>query len=442
MTIVDIIRKKRDGGAHTAAELRFLVKELETGHLESYHLAAWLMAVWIRGMTDEETEWLTQVMVESGDQIDLSSIDGIAVDKHSTGGVGDGTSLLLAPIVAAAGGKVAKMSGRGLGHTGGTLDKLESIPGMRVDLSPDQFLAQVRKIGVAIISQTGKLVPADGHMYALRDVTATVDSIPLIASSVMSKKLACGAQAILLDVKFGDGAFMKSFEDAHELARCMVAIGTGRGRTVQAALSSMEQPLGTYIGNALEVKETLEILRNEKNDSDLAKVAFELAEHLLVMARLSPDLGSARQRVHELVESGQALDRMRQMIEAQGGNPKVTEDLSLLPHAPLEIVVESPASGYLQAMRAEAIGNAAMVLGAGRLKKADPVDPAVGLILEARVGQKVEKGQPLARLYARTQDKVEKARQLVCEAAVLGEEAPAAHPLIREFVTAGTTVHS
>jgi len=440
MTIIDIIRKKRDGGAHTEAELRFLVEQLETGHLDSYHLAAWLMAVWIRGMTDQETELLTQVMVESGDQIDLSSIDGIPVDKHSTGGVGDGTSLLLAPIVAAAGGKVAKMSGRGLGHTGGTLDKLEAIPGMRVDLSADQFLAQVRKIGLAIISQTGKLVPADGHMYALRDVTATVDSIPLIASSVMSKKLACGAQAILLDVKFGDGAFMKSFEDAHELARLMVAIGSWRGRTVQAALSSMEQPLGTYIGNALEVKETLQILRNEKSGSDLAKVACELAEHLLVMAKLSPDLSSARQKVRELVESGQALDRMRQMIEAQGGDPRVTEDLSLLPHAPLEIVVESPSSGYLQAMRAEAIGNAAMVLGAGRLKKTDPVDPAVGIILEARVGQRLEKGQALARLYARTPDKVEKARQLVCEAAVLGEQAPTPHPLIREFVTAGTTV--
>lgn len=442
MTIVDIIRKKRDGLAHTEEELRFLIGELETGHLESYHLAAWLMAVWLRGMTDEETEWLTQVMVESGDQIDLSSLDGIPVDKHSTGGVGDGTSLLLAPIVAAAGGKVAKMSGRGLGHTGGTLDKLEAIPGMRVDLSADQFLDQVRKIGLAIISQTGKLVPADGHMYALRDVTATVDSIPLIASSVMSKKLACGAQAILLDVKFGDGAFMKSFEDAHELARTMVAIGSGRGRTVQAALSSMEQPLGTYIGNALEVKETLQILRNEKSDSDLAKVACELAEHLLVMAKLSPDLGTARQRVRELVESGQALERMRMMIEAQGGDPRVTEDLSLLPHAPLEIVVESPGGGYLQAMRAEAIGNAAMVLGAGRLKKTDPVDPAVGLIIEARVGQRIEKGQPLARLYARTQEKVEKARQLVCEAAVLGEQAPPPHPLIREFVTAGTTVSS
>ena len=431
---VQLILKKRNGGEHSPEEIRYFIEELSSGRLESYQAAAWLMATWFRGMTAAETDVLTQAMVESGDQIDLSSIPGIKVDKHSTGGVGDGTSLIIAPIVAAAGGRVAKMSGRGLGHTGGTLDKLESIPGMSVDLTQEQFFQQVNDIGLAIISQTGKLVPADGILYALRDVTGTVDSIPLIAASVMSKKLACGADAILLDVKFGHGAFMKDLEGARQLAQTMVEIGRRRGRRVKAALSSMDAPLGRQIGNALEIDEALQILRGLGQGSPLRMVALELAAHLIHLSQLTDSLELAQQKVSHLVDSGQALKRLAQMIRAQGGDASICDNPGKLPQAQHQLVLESPQSGYLQGLEAETVGTAAMFLGAGRQKKSDTIDPAVGLVLQAQRGDKLEAGQPLATLHYNSSEHLEAARQKLASAFHIGTEPPPEEPLIREFI--------
>lgn len=431
---VELILKKRGGAEHTPEEIRWWIGELAAGRLENYQLSAWLMAVWFRGMTDNETDTLTQAMIESGDQVDLSSIDGVKVDKHSTGGVGDGTTLVIAPIVAAAGGRVAKMSGRGLGHTGGTLDKLESIPGLRVDLSQEQFLRQVRDVGLAVISQTGKLVPADGAMYALRDVTGTVDSIPLIAASVMSKKLACGADAIVLDVKFGDGAFMKDYADARKLAQTMVAIGQARGRAVKAALTSMEEPLGSHIGNALEVREGLEVLRGGGAGTPLQTVAFELAAHLIQVSRLESSLDQARARVGQLVSSGAALAKFAAMIEAQGGDPRVCDDPGRLPQAASQHVLRAARSGWIGGLEAEAVGRAAMLLGAGRQKKSDVVDPAVGLVLHVGRGSEVKEGDPLATLHVNSQARLSEARELLDSAFRWSSQAPAAEPLIREIV--------
>jgi pyrimidine-nucleoside phosphorylase len=431
---VQLILKKRNGGKHTPEEIRFLIQELSSGRLENYQLAAWLMAVWFRGMDHEETDVLTQSMIESGDQVDLSSIDGIKVDKHSTGGVGDGTTLVVAPIVAAAGGRVAKMSGRGLGHTGGTLDKLEAIPGMRVDLTQNEFLEQVRRIGLAVISQTGKLVPADGAMYALRDVTGTVDSIPLIAASVMSKKLACGADAILLDVKFGDGAFMKEFEDARKLAETMVAIGRLRGRQVRAALSSMQAPLGSQIGNALEVDEGIRILRGERQGTGLEKVACELAAHLVEMSSPGVSLEAARQKVAQIVSSGQALQKLGEMIEAQGGDRRVCEDPGRLPQAAHKIEFKAQNSGFLGGLAAETIGTAAMWLGAGRRTKADQIDPAVGIVLNVEKGDPIQAGQSLATLHVNDQTQVHAATEALRGAFHIVPEPPPQEPLIREMI--------
>lgn len=432
---VQLILKKRNGEKHTPEEIRYLISELTSGRLENYQLAAWLMAVWFRGMDDEETDVLTQAMIESGDQVDLSSIDGVKVDKHSTGGVGDGTTLVIAPIVAAAGGRVAKMSGRGLGHTGGTLDKLEAIPNMRVDLTQEQFLEQVRKIGLAVISQTGKLVPADGQMYALRDVTGTVDSIPLIAASVMSKKLACGADAIVLDVKFGHGAFMKDIDDARKLAETMVSIGRLRKRLVRAALSSMEEPLGSQIGNALEVDEALRILRGERKGTALETVAYELAAHLVQMSQANgQSLEQSRQKVRQLVESGQALDKLGQLIEAQGGDRRVCDDPNRLPQARQKVEFLSPGDGFVGKIEAETVGTAAMWLGAGRRKKGDTIDPAVGIVLHVEKGQQIKAGERLATLHVNDATHLEAARKMLSEAFHIGASAPPKEALIREMI--------
>ncbi|MBS2037774.1 thymidine phosphorylase [bacterium] len=431
---VQLILKKRNGGKHTPEEIRYLIQELSSGRLENYQLAAWLMAVWFRGMDHEETDVLTQAMIESGDQVDLSSIDGVKVDKHSTGGVGDGTTLVIAPIVAAAGGRVAKMSGRGLGHTGGTLDKLEAIPGMRVDLTQQEFLEQVRKIGLAVISQTGKLVPADGAMYALRDVTGTVDSIPLIAASVMSKKLACGADAIVLDVKFGHGAFMKEFSDARKLAETMVAIGRLRGRQVRAALSSMEEPLGSQIGNALEVDEGIRILRGERKGTGLEKVACELSAHLVQMSNQGLSLEEARQKVTEIVNSGQALQKLGDMIEAQGGDRRVCDEPARLPQASKKVEFKAERAGFLGGLAAETIGTAAMWLGAGRRTKADRIDPAVGIVLNVEKGDAVQVGQSLATLHVNDEANLQDALQALQGAFHIVPEAPKQEPLIREMI--------
>ena len=436
MNPYQIILKKRNGGVLSTEEIReFIMGYAKDEGVESYQMAAWLMAVWYKGMNVEELSALTQAMIDSGDQLDLSDLPGVKVDKHSTGGVGDTTTLVLAPLAAAAGATVAKMSGRGLGHTGGTLDKLESVPGLRVGLTGEEFKAQVRKIGCCVISQTGNLVPADGKMYALRDVTATVDSIPLIASSVMSKKLACGADCILLDVKYGRGAFMDTLEHARELARHMVDLGNHMGRRVRAVISDMDQPLGTMIGNALEVREAIEILRNERPGSALETVSVQLASHLLEMAGICPDLKSSEAKVRELLVSGAGLRKLQEMFAAQGGDPRVCDDIKYLPAAPLQVPVLAPRSGFVTSIHAQKIGFASTALGAGRLKKSDPIDPAVGIIMERRVGDAIKEGEPLAILH--TQDKPEaiaEAKRLILESVVIGDEQVAPRKLIEEIV--------
>ena len=436
MNPYQLILKKRNGGVLSADEIREFVLGFAKGDgVEDYQMAAWLMAVWYQGMNVEELSALTQAMIDSGDQLDLSCLPGVKVDKHSTGGVGDTTTLILAPLAAAAGATVAKMSGRGLGHTGGTLDKLESVPGLRTGLTGEEFIAQVKRIGCAVISQTGNLVPADGKMYALRDVTATVDSIPLIASSVMSKKLACGADCILLDVKYGRGAFMDTLDNARELARRMVDLGNHMGRRVRAVISDMDQPLGTMIGNALEVREAIEILRNERPGSALETVSVELAAHLLEMAKICPSLDAARDRVRELLVSGAGLKKLAEMFAAQGGDARVCEDVKYLPQAPLTVAVKAPRSGYVASIHAQKIGMASTALGAGRVKKSDPIDPAVGIIMEHRVGDEVKEGEPLAILH--TQDKpaaIEEATRMILESIVIGDEKVASRKLIEEVV--------
>lgn len=415
MNIVEILAKKRDGLEHTQAELEYLMKGVVDGRVEHYQMAAWLMATRLNGMTNQETTWLTQAMIDSGDTVDLSSLPGISVDKHSTGGVADTTTLILAPLVAAAGGQVAKMSGRGLGHTGGTLDKMEAA-GLKVDIDPDSFMRQVEEIGVAVISQTAELVPADGILYSLRDVTATIDSIPLIASSVMSKKLACGAQAILLDVKYGDGAFMTELDGAKELARVMVDIGNGLGRKVKAALSSMDQPLGSAIGNALEFREAIEVVTGQKSDTALARVSRQLAAELLVMSKVCPDRASADEKVEQTLSSGAAAAKLKQMIERQGGNPAIVDDPSLLPQAPVQHEVKASAPGYLQSIAAKQLGLAALGLGAGRLKKSDVIDPAVGIILLKRVGDPLTAGDTLAVVHAANLESAKEAESRILQA--------------------------
>lgn len=435
MNPYQFILKKRSRGEHTAEEIREFILNYAAGKgVEPYQMSAWLMAVWFNGMTVPELSALTQAMIDSGDSVDLSSLPGVKVDKHSTGGVGDTTTLILAPLAAAAGATVAKMSGRGLGHTGGTLDKLESVPGLRTNLSAEEFMNQVRRIGCAVISQTGNLVPADGKMYALRDVTATVDSIPLIASSVMSKKLACGAECILLDVKYGRGAFMDTLENARELARRMVDLGQHMGRKVRAVISDMDQPLGTLIGNALEVREAIEILRNERPGSALETVSVELASHLLEMAGICPDLDSSRKKIRELLVSGAGLRKLGEMFAAQGGNGEVVNDVNLLPQASIIEPIPAPRGGYVTSIHAQKIGFASTALGAGRMRKEDPIDPAVGIEMKHRVGDKIEKGEPLAILHANKRETIAEAKELILSSIVIGDEKVAPRKLIEEVV--------
>lgn len=436
MRAVDLILKKREGGKLRKEEIEFLIRGYVKGTIPDYQMSAFMMAVFFKDMDDEETTALTLAMAESGDTVDLSAIPGIKVDKHSTGGVGDTTTLVLAPLVAAAGVPVAKMSGRGLGHTGGTLDKLESIPGMSVDLDQDQFIEQVKKIGIAIIGQTGELAPADKLMYGLRDVTGTVDSIPLIAGSIMSKKLAAGTDAILLDVKVGAGAFMTTLERAWRLAHAMVRIGTLAGRKMAAIISDMDRPLGTMIGNALEVREALEILKGEHRRGPLAQVSMTLAAHLLVLGKLTDNLDQARRRVEEVLESGAGAEKFRQLIQAQGGDALVVDDLSLLPQA--RIIREVPASrgGYITSIHARQVGEAAVLLGAGRATKADRIDPAAGLILHHRVGDRVESGQALFAIHADREDQLVGAASRVSDAIVIDDAPPPEEPLILETILA------
>lgn len=406
MRMVDLIEKKRDGFELSTEEIQFIVTGYTKGEIADYQMSAFLMAVYFKNMSERERADLTIAMANSGDQIDLSAIDGIKVDKHSTGGVGDTTTLVLGPLVAACGVPVAKMSGRGLGHTGGTIDKLEAIEGFHVEISSEEFIKQVNDIKLAVVGQSGNLTPADKKLYALRDVTATVNSIPLIASSIMSKKIAAGADAIVLDVKTGEGAFMKTEEDARELAHAMVGIGNSTGRKTMAIISDMSQPLGFAIGNALEVKEAIETLQG-KGPEDLTELCLVLGSQMVVVGGKAETLEEARGMLEEVIANGKALEVMKQFIEAQGGNPAVVDDVDLLPQAKFVTEVPSEQDGYISFMEADEIGTAAMVLGAGRATKESEIDLAVGIVLNKKVGDRVEKGESIATIYSNTEELAE-----------------------------------
>ncbi|MDY6826693.1 MAG: pyrimidine-nucleoside phosphorylase [Bacillota bacterium] len=396
----DLIFKKRRGETLTKNEVDYLITGYVKGNVPDYQMSALLMAIFFQGMTDEETLNLTNALVNSGETIDLSNIPGFKVDKHSTGGVGDTTTLVLAPLVAAAGVPVAKLSGRSLGYTGGTLDKLESIPGLKTEMTVGELMAAVKKIGVAVAGQTGKLVPADKMLYALRDVTATVDSIPLIAASIMSKKIAAGTDGIVLDVKIGDGAFLKRQEEGFTLARLMTAVGRAAGRRTAVAITKMEQPLGRKVGNALEVEEAILTLRGE-GPPDLEELCLTLGSRMLTMAGAAKNIDRGRAVLARILRSGEALQKFAELIENQKGDGRVTEDLSLLPRAERIIAVRAVNEGFICRLKAENIGRAAALLGAGRWKKGDPVDPAVGITVNKKIGDQVEKGETVALIHAR-----------------------------------------
>jgi pyrimidine-nucleoside phosphorylase len=400
MRIYDLIYKKKMGGALSDEEIRFWVMGAADGSVPDEQSAALLMAICWRGMSTEETLALTLCMRDSGDRVDLSSVPGVKVDKHSTGGVGDKTTLILGPIVAACGLPCAMFSGRGLGHTGGTVDKYAAIPGLQVELPQEAFRSSLRVTGFANSAQTGDICPADRKLYALRDLTATVESIPLITASIMSKKLAGGADALVLDVKCGGGAFMKTFEDAHSLAQSMVNVGKAHGMKIKALITRMEEPLGWAIGNALEVIESVEILKGQHGDGDLARESFRLAAEMLVLGGASPDVPRAEAQVAKVVANGKAMDVFRAFVAHNGGDQRAVDDFSLLPTAPRKIVVPAPRSGYVHTMDSRALGILAMELGAGRKSKDDVLDLGVGIRVHVRRGQRVEAGEPLLTLHA------------------------------------------
>ncbi|MCD8010870.1 MAG: pyrimidine-nucleoside phosphorylase [Lachnospiraceae bacterium] len=428
MRMYDLIEKKKRGGALSREELHFMVSGFVDGTIPDYQMSAMLMAICFKGMTEEETVDLTLEMECSGDRMDLSAIPGVKVDKHSTGGVGDKTTLVLAPIVAACGGRVAKMSGRGLGHTGGTLDKLESIPGLTTSLSGEEFFRVVRECGLAVVGQTGNMVPADKKLYALRDVTATIDCVPLIASSIMSKKLAAGSDAILLDVKTGSGAFMKTPEEARRLAEQMVRIGRAAGRRTEAFITNMDIPLGYAIGNALEVREAVEVLHG-RGPEDLTEVCLTLASRMLVLGGCAAE-DEARGRAEEAVRSGQALRKLADMVHAQSGDERCIFEPERLTISPVRHEVLAEADGYIACMDTEGIGIASMLLGAGRSRKEDTLDYGAGISLHRKRGQYVRKGEVLAELYTSDEGRLAAAEQEFRKSIVLAEEEPAPEPLI------------
>lgn len=428
----DIIHKKRNGGELSEEEIRFFIEGYTDESIPDYQAAALCMAVYFRGMTPKETSILTLAMAESGDQIDLGGIEGFTVDKHSTGGVGDKTSLIVVPIVASCGGKVAKMSGRGLGHTGGTVDKLESIPGFRTELNPDDFIKQVNGIGLCIVGQTGELAPADKKLYALRDVTATVESIPLIASSIMSKKLAAGSKGIVLDVKTGSGAFMKTVEESENLANEMVAIGKSAGRSVTAVITNMDIPLGDSVGNSLEVIEAIKTLKGE-GESDLTEVCLTLAAQMLSMVT-GEDEKTCYSMAKGAIDNGLAINKLREMISAQGGNANVVDDYSLFKQPKYTAEIFSECDGYIEHTDAEKIGIASVILGAGREKKGDPIDPSAGIFLKKKTGDYVKKGEPLAVFYTDDEGKIEEAKQEFLDAFTFGNERTQPQKLIYKII--------
>ncbi|MWN90665.1 pyrimidine-nucleoside phosphorylase [Gilliamella sp. Pra-s65] len=421
MRFVDIIEKKRDGHPLTTEEIQFFITNYTHGAIPDYQVSALLMAIYYKGMTSKECADLTSAMMYSGDTVDLSSIQGIKVDKHSTGGVGDTTTLVLAPLVAALDVPVAKMSGRGLGHTGGTTDKFESIPGFKIELSKQDFIDQVNHKGLAVIGQSGNLTPADKKLYSLRDVTGTVNSIPLIASSIMSKKLAAGADAIVLDVKTGDGALMKDMADSEKLAHEMVNIGNQIGRRTMAIISDMSQPLGYAIGNALEIKEAIDTLKGH-GPADLTELVLTLGSQMVVLANKAKTLEEARAKLQEVIKNGKAIEKFKILIEAQGGDSSVVDHPEKLASAPYQIALPALKSGYVSRIIADQIGIAAMQLGAGRATKEDIIDPAVGIVLHKKVGDKVAEGEALLTIHAST-DKIDAIKQKLYDNITISDSA-------------------
>jgi pyrimidine-nucleoside phosphorylase len=433
----DIIRKKQTGGSLTKEELRFVITGYTKGEIPDYQMSAFLMAVWFQGMNREETVDFTLAMADSGDRMDLSGIHGIKVDKHSTGGVGDKTTLIIGPILASLGVPIAKMSGRGLGHTGGTIDKLESIPGFQTSISEEKFVQNVNDIGIALAGQTANLAPADKKIYALRDVTGTVDSAPLIASSVMSKKLASGADAILLDVKCGSGAFMQSLEAAEELARIMVEIGNMAGRKTAAVISDMNEPLGRMVGNSLEVKEAISVLQGQ-GEERLTELSIELSVQMLLLSGILPEEEKSRETalamVHEAIQSGRALDKLAEFVTAQGGDASYIEQPDKFREAAYKVPVTLGQSGYLSGCSTSEVGMVSLMLGAGRAKKEDAVNPAAGIELRKGLGDWVEGEEIFAYLYTDDKSQIEEAAKRLCAAYRLKPEKIGSRPVIQKII--------
>ena len=423
MRAVDIIVSKRDGRALSRDQIRSFVSGVTEGTLPDYQASALLMAIVLRGMSAEETAWLTDAMVHSGVRVDLSGIPGVKVDKHSTGGVGDKASLVLAPLAAACGVPVPMMSGRGLGHTGGTLDKLEAIPGFRVNLSLEEMKAALARTGCAMLGQTEQIAPADKKLYALRDVTGTVESIPLISASIMSKKIAEGIDALVLDVKTGSGAFMKTEADSRRLAESLVSIGNASGVHTEAIITAMDAPLGCAVGNALEVIECIEVLKG-RGPADLVEVSLELAERMLLVGKVAPDRPDAKRRVAEARASGAGLERFRRIIEGQGGDPRVVDDYGRLPQVPGRHEVTADRGGYVVRLDAELVGRASVALGAGRDRIEDSIDPAVGIVVRATVGDRVGAGDPVLELHYRDPGRLNAALALLARAVTIGDDRP------------------
>ena len=435
MHYTELIEKKRDGFTHTKEEIEFIIRGVTDGSMPDYQLTAWMMAVCFRGMTDEETAYLTDAMMHSGDVVDLSDLEGIKVDKHSTGGVGDTTTLIVAPLVAACGGTVAKVSGRGLAHSGGTLDKLESVPGVSVEKSLDEFKRIVRKTGLCVVGQSGNLDPADKRMYALRDVSGTVPSIPLIASSIMSKKLASGAEAIVLDVKTGGGAFMRTVDDARKLASLMVKIGRHLGRNTVAVITDMDRPLGMAVGNGLEMREAIEGLTGKIPYNDpLMQVSFVLAGRLLMLSNIASTQEDAEIMLKKAVEDGSGFTRLRSMLEEMGGDVRYVDDPNLLVRTKRIVPIYKDCTGYIKKLDAKSIGLAALLLGAGREKAGDTVDPAVGILMKKRCGDRIEKDEPIAYMYVNDETNLDEAVSKLVNAVCVADEKPEDEALVYDII--------
>lgn len=434
MRIYDIIRKKRDGHELSKEEINFFVEKYSKNEIPDYQASALLMAIYINKMNKQETVYLTEAMMNSGDVIDLSAIKGIKVDKHSTGGVGDKTTIALAPLVASCGAPVAKMSGRGLGHTGGTLDKLEAIPGFSIEMDAEKFINSVNEKNIAVCGQTATIAVADKKMYALRDVTATVDNISLIAASIMCKKLASGSNAILLDVKTGDGAFMKTLDDSFELAKAMVDIGCGMGRETIGMITNMDEPLGFAVGNSLEVIEAIETLKGN-GPKDFVMLCETLGAYMLVLAKVCESFEEGKKMIQDAISSGRALEKLKEFIENQGGDKRVVDDYDLLPKSKNIVPIKSPKSGYISKIEAEEIGVSAMILGAGRETKEDELDLSAGIVLQKKVGDYVNKGDVLAYMHYNKEEKFEQAKERFINAYEIVDDKTQPKKLIYGVVT-------